>query len=96
MKTPNTDRWRYRRTPYADHRDDGTGYYALAAAIVKQAVDDYRAADRMELGEITYCEGLHSPKYVKDSIVKFFKSQWYGTLCDIDPNRILRALGVKA
>lgn len=92
MKTPTTDRWKYRRTPYADHRDDGTGYYALAAAIVRQAVDDYRAADRMERGEITYCEGLHSPRYVKDGIVKFFRSQWYGTLCDIPAERIIRRL----
>ena len=26
-------------------------------------------------------------------IVKFFKSEWYGVLCDIDPERILRKLG---
>ena len=32
----------------------------------------------------------------KYEIVKFFRSEWYGVLCDIDPNRILRELGVRA
>ena len=45
MKTMTTDRWRYRRKPYAEQREQDSGWNALAAAIVKQAVDDYRFAE---------------------------------------------------
>lgn len=97
MKTATTDKWRYRRTPFAKQRDEDSGFYALAAAIVKQAVDDYREADRLLEGKIKYSGmGITAPERTKKEVIKFFKSQWYGTLCDIDPNRILAKLGVKA
>ena len=44
MKTPGTDKWRYRREPRPYHPDE-VGLSALAAAIVQQAVEDYREAD---------------------------------------------------
>jgi hypothetical protein len=100
MKTPGTDRWRYRREPRPAHPDD-VGLYALAAAIVKQAVDDYREAERrlknvpdfdIEADRERYILKQQKQQY---EIVKFFKSEWYGVLCDIDPNRILKLLEVR-
>ena len=98
MKTPSTDRYKYRKAPTKNrntHTD--VGWYALAAAIVKQAVDEYRDCERLIKGEIkksniTYVD----PVCRQNEIVMFFRSQWYSTLCDIDPQRILDKLGVRA
>ena len=97
MRTPSTDKWRYRREPKrTDSRPfqpDDVGWYALAAAIVRQAVDDWRDADRLEKGIVKYsATNLGSPKAAKYEIGKFFHSTWYGTLCDIDPEKILKKL----
>ena len=98
MKTPSTDRYKYRKAPTKNrntHTD--VGIYALAAAIVKQAVDEYRDCERMIKGDIKTSNITYGdPVCRQNEIVKFFRSQWYGTLCDIDPNRILRELGVRA
>lgn len=100
MKTPTTDRWRYRREPRPFHPDD-VGLNALAAAIVKQAVDDYRYADAYLNGEkdiksVSWANRYaHNAECTKAEIVKFFKSQWYGILCDIDHEKILRKLGAE-
>jgi hypothetical protein len=102
MKTSTTDRWRYRRTPNAKyHHEEDVGWYALAAAIVKQAVDDYRFADAYLKGENKVKSTSWAARYAsnaehtKDEVVKFLKGQWYGTLCDIDPKLILKKLGVR-
>lgn len=97
MKTPMTDRWRYRRRRCNNyHHEDEIGWYALAAAIVKQAVEDWKDADKMEKGITRWSNtGITNPAVTKAEVVKFFRSQWYGTLCDIDPHRILRKLGAE-
>ena len=98
MQTPKTNEWRYRREPRPFHQDE-VGYHALAAGIVKQAVEDYRNADeklkQADKIECRFARAAYVNHYenIKDEIVKFFKSSWYGTLCDIDPNKILRKLG---
>lgn len=93
MKTPTTDKWRYRREPRPFHPED-VGYTALAAAIVQQAVEDYRFADRLIKGDIKHCstarEGNHHS--TKREVIAFLRSQWYGTLCDINPERIINKL----
>ena len=98
MKTPSTDRYKYRKAPTKNrntHTD--VGIYALAAAIVKQAVDEYRECERLLKGEIKTSNITYGdPVCRQNEIVKFFRSQWYGTLCDIDPQRILDKLGVSA
>ena len=98
MKTPSTDRYKYRKAPTKNrntHTD--VGIYALAAAIVKQAVDEYRDCERMIKGDIkTSVITYGDPVCRQNEIVKFFRSQWYSTLCDIDPQRILDKLGVRA
>lgn len=100
MKTPMTDRWRYRRRVSDNyHHEDEVGYSALAAAIVKQAVEDYRYADACQKGEKLVKSASYNNRMAgscertKREIVRFFRSRWYGTLCDIDPNLILRKLG---
>ena len=97
MKTPTTDRWKYRRNQYKPrHQEHEVGWYALAAAVVRQAVEDWLDADKLENGVIRFSNtGIGSPARTKREIVRFFHSQWYGTLCDIDPHRILRKLGAE-
>lgn len=95
MKTRTTDHWRYRKQAGVNnHGEQDVGYPALAAAIVRQAVDDYRFADRLIKGNITYCstarEGNHHS--TKREVIAFLRSQWYGTLCDINPERIINKL----
>lgn len=95
MKTASTDKWRHRKEPEKKHHVEGeVGYYALAAAIVRQAVDDYRFADRLIKGDITYCSTARAGNQhtVKREVLKFLRSQWYGVLCDIDPERIINKL----
>ena len=94
MKTPTTDRWRYRKSgQHGFPEEQFTGHPALAAAIVRQAVEDYREAERLERGEIHYSSlGIYCPAQTKKEIVRFFRSQWYGILCDIDPERIIKKL----
>ena len=102
MKTPMTDKWRYRRrTNESYHHEDEVGFHALAAAIVKQAVEDYRYADRYLKGEKKIkstswaTRYAHNAELTKAEVVKFFQSQWYGILCDIDYHLILRKLGAE-
>lgn len=94
MKTCTTDRWRYRRVPNSKYRhEEDVGLYALTAAIVRQAVDDWRDADKLLKGLVRYSNtGIGSPTATKYEIEKFFHGQWYGVLCDINPERILKKL----
>ena len=98
MKTPTTDRWRYRREPRPVHPDE-VGLNALAAGIVQQAVEDYREAEKKLKNVPPFEREGDRDRYIikyrnrKYEIVKFFRSEWYGVLCDIDPDRILRKLG---
>lgn len=100
MKTPMTDRWRYRREPRPFHPDE-VGLNALAAGIVQQAVEDYRDAEK-KLKNVPFFERegdreayIFRQEREMYRIIKFFKSEWYGVLCDIDPDRILRKLGAE-
>lgn len=98
MKTPTTDRWRYRREPRPFHPDE-VGLNALAAGIVQQAVEDYREAEKKLKNVPPFEREGDRDRYIikykkrKYEIVKFFRSELYGVLCDIDPERILRKLG---
>ena len=100
MKTQTTDRWRYRRTAHTRHSEYDE-WYALAAAIVQQAVEDYRTAEKMLANVPNFAREGDRRAYVyqwekeKRDIVRFFRSQWYGTLCDIPCETILKHLGVK-
>lgn len=88
--------------PYHSAESDQAGFEALAAAIAKQAVDDYRYADEYLKGQhVMKCASwknryAHSAAHTKDEVIKFFRSQWFGTLCDIDPERIIKKLEGRA
>ena len=98
MKTPTTDRWRYRKSKTPYHSEDEVGYEALAMAIIKQAVMDYRFADECERGlkhvkKTSFVSRMQNNAYkTKYDCTRFFKSQWYGILCDIPGDYILRRL----
>ena len=83
---------------YHGAESDEVGFPALAAAIVKQAVDDYRYADEYMKGyHVTKSASwanryAHSAAHTKDEVIKFFLGQWYALLCDIDPERIIKHL----
>jgi hypothetical protein len=64
--------------------DTETAYENLANAIVLQAVKDYRAAKRTgNSGRIA-------------SIRRFFRSDWFGTLTDVDGEYLIRKLDKEA
>ena len=95
MKTATTDKWRYRKQAGENnHGEQDIGYPALAADIVRQAVEDYRFANKILNGNIRYCSTARevSPYNTKREVIRFLRSQWYGTLCDIDPERIINKL----
>lgn len=59
-------------------------YQALADAIVKQAVEDYRLALR---GKSKQCG--HSPQHVKKECEEFFRSEWFSFLTGVDGELII-------
>lgn len=64
-------------------RDIKTGYENLANAIVAQAVDDYR---RLLRGKRV------QNKVTKKDCEKFFLSQWFESLTQVDGKKILKRL----
>ena len=63
-------------------------YKELAAAIVLQAVKDYRAAVRRKKRD----SGNRGARMRIRECERFFRSRWYGMLTDIDPEEVIRAL----
>lgn len=61
----------------------------LANAIILQAVKDYKKALRQLEGNPRNQEARHD----KVRLEKFFRSQWYGVLTELDPERLMA--GVK-
>jgi hypothetical protein len=98
MKTKTTDRWRYRKSKTPYHAEEDVGYEALAMAIIKQAVMDWRFANDCEKGARKVCEEYYCNRLAgltgrtKNEIERFFRSQWYGILCDIPGEYILKRL----
>lgn len=65
-------------------------YQLLAAAIVRQAADDY-------IQLLTGIGGSPAiPPYSVAEIKAFFRSRWFGTLCGLDPDYLLEQLNAKA
>lgn len=78
---------------------DDVGFEALAAAIIKQAAADFLAAklaaDKIAKGQPVWNSeyiAFPSPVARMNEVKRFFHSPWYGILCDIDPDRILKRL----
>lgn len=63
-------------------------YQALANAIVLQAAKDYRAAMKK------LSRGRRNPaaEATRDEVLRFFRSGWFATLTDLDPELLIRRL----
>ena len=64
--------------------------FVRAGKAIKKFCKDLKG--EIKKSNITYIDAVCR----QNEIVKFFRSQWYSTLCDIDPQRILDKLGVRA
>lgn len=63
-------------------------YEKLANAIILQAVKDYRAAKR----KLKRNPRNHLAQSEVDSIERFFRSQWYECLTEVDGEMLIRKL----
>ena len=99
MRTPASNKWRYRKQAGENnYGEQDIGYPALAMAIVRQAVEDYRYARiREKKAELIKDKG--SREFAiwywhdkQEEVIRFFRGSWYEELCDIDPERIIKKL----
>lgn len=67
------------------------GLNRLRAAIVHQAVDDYTSTLR-KLKRKPKDKALLQEK---KELEKFFRSEWFATLCDCDGERVIKAIQKK-
>ena len=67
-------------------------YRELAAAIVLQAVKDYRTAIRRRRRH----PGNKGARMRIREIERFFRSEWYGQLSDVEPDEMIRTLRKEA
>lgn len=67
---------------------DITNYENLANAIILQAVKDYR----MALKSLKANPRNRTAMADKDEIERFFRSQWYSTLTDVNGEMLIRSL----
>ncbi len=65
-----------------------TTYENLANAIILQAVKDYR----MALKGLKANPRNRTAKADKDEIERFFRSQWYSALTDVNGEMLIRSL----
>lgn len=63
-------------------------YEKLAAAVVMQAVKDYRAA----LRAVRKSPSSHYVKSQKKALERFFRSEWYLLLTDIDGEMVMERI----
>ena len=65
-----------------------SGYEALANAVILQALRDWRDAWRMLKA---YLENF-SEEQKRKAVERFFRSDWFGILTDVDGRLLLRKL----
>ena len=66
----------------------GSGWRALADAIILQATDDYRRLTRRLIKHPDEMDKASE----KRRIERFLCSNWFGVLCELDGRRLLRDL----
>ena len=69
-----------------------TPYESLANAIILRAVEDYRKALRVLSGHPYHRDALQK----KRSILRFFRSDWFRVLTNLDPELLIKRLGKEA
>lgn len=67
-------------------------YDALANAIILQAVSDYRSALKMQKRHPDSRAGLSAIREIE----KFFRSDWFSDLTDLNPDYLIRKLRKEA
>ena len=65
-----------------------SGWRALAASIILQAVEDYR---RLSWRRVKRPYDLELRREIS-RIERFFRSDWFSALCDLDGNKLLTDL----
>ena len=60
-------------------------YHNLANAVILQAVKDYKSA----LFRLDDNPNNLDAQHEKKSLERFFRSKWYATLTEVDPNRLM-------
>ena len=68
------------------------GYQALANAIIEQAAKDYRDAVR----RLKRYQDSKAAMETAMEVERFFHSDWYATLTDIDPDYLINRLRKEA
>lgn len=76
-------------SPCKDITDEGAR--ALAAAIIETACDDYVRSRKTAALNKNKSRAEQAAWEVED-ILRFFHSNWYGTLCDLDPDILLEEM----
>lgn len=64
------------------------GYRELANGIILQAAEDYRKALRA-LGRN---KDSYAAEDIRKEVERFFRSDWFGMLTDLDPERLIAGL----
>lgn len=80
---------------YNQRKFSESGYYALAAAIVETSCRDYIMA-RRAVFKAKNQKKRDSAAADVNALLRFFRSKWYGTLCDIDPDTLIAMLDEEA
>lgn len=72
-------------------RNDGLDpYQALANGIIIQAAKDYRWACKKLKNP--RCHKRREAEMMKDDCLRFFRSQWFGELTEVEPEYLIRKL----
>lgn len=64
------------------------GYYSLAAAILRQAIMDYKSAVKMLIKHPKHLGALHD----RDALRRFFRSEWFSVLSDLNGTSLMKKI----
>lgn len=68
----------------------GRAYERLAAAIVMQAVKDYKSAFTFLKGAKRKSRMAFEHEKMLSDCKRFFRSEWFGQLCEYDGERLMK------
>lgn len=78
------------------YRNDLDPYEALANGIIIQAVKDYRWACKRLKNPRCQRSKRQEAEMMKDDCLRFFRSQWFGQLTEVEPEYLIRKLNEEA
>ena len=82
------------KTIHSTGREE-SAYYVLAAAIVEEACREYITNRRKAKRAVRRNKREEAEAELR-SLIRFFHSSWYGELCEIDPDRLMKMLDEEA